>query len=280
MTEPRVDRGALAAVYGGGVDAYDTIWSPAIRPGAVSVIDAMTLVDASRVLDVGAGTGAMTENLCAAAPRRDAPLARSLTRHVALCAASIGPCARSWPMPRALPCAPSSVDAALLAYVLFHLLDPPTALHEAARVLRVGGRVGTVTWASETPPLASKVWDETLDALRVPRLPALGNHDGLETTDAISSLLDTAGLRPVDVWIHDLEHTFTSEDFWNMRTGGGINRARLAALDTSSRTQILSEVRRRLDELAPTDYTFRGAVVCAVGEKVAWIREARRTRWD
>ena len=172
-------------------------------------------------------------------------------------------------MPAALPCAASSVDAVLLAYVLFHLLDPLAALHEAARVLRGGGRVGTVTWASETPPLASKVWDETLNALRVPSLPTLGNHDGLESTDAIAALLDTAGLRPVDVWIYDLEHTFTSEDFWNMRKESGINRARLAALDSSTRAQVLAEVRRRLDELAPTDYTFRGAVVCAVGEKVA-----------
>ena len=268
MTEPHVDRGALAAVYGGGVDVYDTIWSPVIRPGAVSVIDAMTIGDASRVLDVGAGTGAMTENLSRGRAARD--LLSLDPSHAMLRYASEHRAVRAVVADAsALPCAPSSVDAALLAYVLFHLLDPPTALHEAARVLRVGGRVGTVTWASETPPLASKVWDETLDALRVPSLPALGNHDGLETTDAITSLLDTAGLRPVDVWIHDLEHTFTSEDFWKMRTGGGINRARLAALDTSSRTQILSEVRRRLDELAPTDYTFRGAVVCAVGEKVA-----------
>ena len=38
-------------------------------------------------------------------------------------------------------------DAALFAFVLFHLSDPSEALSQAARVLRVVRVVGTATWA-------------------------------------------------------------------------------------------------------------------------------------
>jgi len=265
MSEPRVDRGALATVYGHGVDVYDNIWSPVIQPAAVSTVEEMKLNDATRVLDVGAGTGALTEELRAAAPDAtilsiDPALAmlRYAREHRTACAV-VGDAS-------ALPCANSSVDAVLLAYVLFHLLDPLNGLQEAARVVRADGRVGTVTWASEAAPPASKVWDATLDELNVPRLPAHGNHDGLDTTDAIAALLHAAGLRPIEVWIHELEHTFTAETFWQMRTGCGCNRARLAAIDPTTRDQILPEVRRRLDQLAPSDYTFHGKVICSVSD--------------
>jgi ubiquinone/menaquinone biosynthesis C-methylase UbiE len=268
MTEPRIDRGALATVYGDGVDVYDNIWSPVIRPGAVSVIDAMNIADAKRVLDVGAGTGALTEHLREVAPSAtilsldpSQAMLRYARERRGVCAvvADAG----------ALPSPESSVDAVLLAYVLFHLLDPVAALREAARVVRAGGRVGTVTWASETQPLASQIWDQALEDLCVPTLRAHGNHDGLATADAIAALLARAGLRVIDVWIHELEHTFTPEGFWSLRTGYGSNRARLAALDTSSRGEILFEARRRLEPLAPDDYTFHGTVVCSVSEKPA-----------
>jgi SAM-dependent methyltransferase len=266
MTEPRVDSDALATVYGHGAETYDAVWSPVIRPAAVDVVDAMELDETTRVLDVGAGTGALTDALRTAAPAASIvsidPAAEMLRVardrwHVAAVNADAS----------ALPCAPSSVDAILLAYVLFHLLDPSAGLREAARVVRRGGRVGTVTWASESPPNAAKVWEQALDELDAPKLAAHGNHDGLDTTDAIGALLDDTGLCPIRVWVHEIEHTFTPESFWQLRTGCGCNRARIAALDRSTRGQKLSEVRRRLEQLAPTDYIFRGAVVCAVSNK-------------
>jgi ubiquinone/menaquinone biosynthesis C-methylase UbiE len=267
MNEPRVDRRALATVYGHGAETYDALWSPVIRPAAVDVVNGMELEETTRVLDVGAGTGALTDALRTAAPAASIVsidpasamlrVARERWRVTAINADA-----------SALPCARSSVDAVLLAYVLFHLLDPSAGLREAARVVRRGGRVGTVTWASESPPDAAKVWEQALDELDAPRLPAHGNHDGLDTADDISALLDGAGLCPVQVWIHEIEHTFTPGSFWRLRTGCGCNRARIAALDCATREQKLPEIRRRLEQLAPTDYTFRGAVVCSVSQKI------------
>jgi SAM-dependent methyltransferase len=265
MTATRIDCGALAAVYGHGADAYDAVWSPVILPAAVSVVEAMQLANTSRVLDVGAGTGALTNALRAAAPHASVvsldPAAQMLQiAHRRGATAVVADAA-------AIPCHDASVDAVLLAYVLFHLLDPAAALREAARALRLGGTIGTVTWASETQPPASKVWDRTLDELGVPSLPAHGNHSGLETIDAISALVGTAGLDPVRVWVHDLAHTFTPEQFWHLRTGSGCNRARLAALGANARASVLAALRTRLDRLTTDDYTFHGAVICSVSQK-------------
>jgi SAM-dependent methyltransferase len=267
MNRPRVDCAALAAVYGQGAASYDALWSPVILPPALAVIDALELGPTTRVLDVGAGTGALTDALRVAAPRAlvasvdaSAEMLRYARDH-RRALAMLADAAR-------LPFATSSLDAVLLAYVLFHLDEPGAGVSEAARVLRAGGRVGTVTWASEAQPRAATVWAEVLDELAVPTIPAHGDDTGLDTEDAINTLLLTAGLRPMRTWCERVEHTFTAEGFWKMRTGCGCNRARLAAVDGPSRTEVIAELERRLEQLEPTDYTFRGEVICSVSTKI------------
>jgi ubiquinone/menaquinone biosynthesis C-methylase UbiE len=267
MTEPRVDCAALAAVYGEGVAQYDQIWSPIIRPAAVSVVAALELTDATRVLDVGAGTGALTATLARAAPEA---LVASIDPSLAMLGyardhASAVTVAGDASM---LPAADRTVDAVLLAYVLFHLPDPSRGLAEAHRVLRNGGRAGTVTWASEDAPRAALVWDETLQELEVPTLPAHGNHSGLDSEKAVEALHFGAGLHPLRTWRERIVHAFPPEDFWRMRTGCGCNRARIAAIDEGPRRDLLEEMHRRFALLDPRrDFTFSGEVICVVSEK-------------
>jgi SAM-dependent methyltransferase len=267
MTQPRVDCSALAAVYGDGVVQYDQIWSPVIRPPAVSVVAALELRDATRVLDVGAGTGALTAALTCAAPRAfvaSIDPSRAMLRYGREHAHAIAVQGDA----SVLPVADHSVDAVLLAYVLFHLLEPFLGLAEAHRVLRRGGRAGTVTWASEDAPRAARVWDETLDELNVPTLPAHGNHSGLDSEDGVEMLHRTAGLHPLRAWREHVEHAFAPKRFWQMRTGCGCNRARIAAIDSRSRRHVVQELKRRLALLEPgRDYTFRGEVICVVSVK-------------
>ena len=267
MTEPRVDCEALAAVYGQGADIYDSLWSPVIRPPALSVIDSLELRDATRVLDVGAGTGALVDALRAAAPEGSilsVDPALQMLQHARKHRHAVAALADATD----LPFGTSTVDAVLLAYVLFHLLDPGTALREAARVLRPRGRVGTVTWASESQPRAAKVWTETLDEFSVPTVAAHGNDTGLDTENAIGALVRSARLAPVRIWRQSVEHTFTVDGFCAMRAGCGCNRARLALLDRATCDRVLAEVRRRLKGLEPSDYTFRGEVICSASEKI------------
>jgi ubiquinone/menaquinone biosynthesis C-methylase UbiE len=265
-TGARCDAATTREVYAHGAEAYDDAWSPVILPPAAAVVRQLDLRRARRVLDVGAGTGALTHELRAAAPRAlvvSIDPAREMLRfarerrHVTPALADA----------LALPFASEGVDAVLLAYVLFMLTDPAQGLREATRVLRAGGRLGTVTWASEEPSLAAKTWDATLEEFGVPALRDHSNHSGLDTAEGVETLLADAGLACQRLWDETIEHTFERERFWQLRTRHGTNRLRLAGLDGSRRELLLLELRNRLGSLPRSAYRFRGALVCSVSEK-------------
>ena len=225
---------------------------PGYTATALSVIDSLELGGATRVLDVGAGTGALVDALRAAAPHGSIVSldpALQMLQHAHKHRHAVAALADA----TALPFGTSTVDAVLLAYVLFHLLDPCAGLREAARVLRPCGRVGTVTWASESQPRAAAVWTEALDELGVPTLPAHGNDAGLDTENPIGALVHSAGMVPIRTWRQSIEQTFSADGFCAMRTGCGCNRARLALLDQLTYDRVLAEVRRRVKRLQPSD---------------------------
>jgi ubiquinone/menaquinone biosynthesis C-methylase UbiE len=262
----RCDAVTTSEVYAQGADAYDEAWSPVILPAAAAVVRRLDIATAMRVLDVGAGTGALTPILRAAAPNASIvsvdPAWEMLRfaaarRHVTAALADA----------TALPITDGTADAVLLAYVLFMLADPARGLREATRVLRPGGRVGTVTWKSEEQSVAARTWDATLDELGVPKLPAHSNHTGLDTADNVESLLTAAGLVRCDVWHETIDHTFEPDHFWRLRTAHGVNGVRLARLDKVRRERVLAELHDRLSALAPSDYQHCGTLVCAVAQK-------------
>lgn len=262
MTQARVDTDSLRAVYGDGADSYDALWHPVIRPPALALIRALPLHDAGRVLDVGAGTGALTAPLRAAAPggsvfSLDASYAmlRTATQRAGA-SACLGDASR-------LPIADASVDVVVLAYVLFHLLEPARGIREAVRVLRPGGAAGTVTWANETQPRAAAVWDKALAAYDVPSLPDHGNHHGLDREDDIHTLLTSNGLTVDRIWRERIQHSFTPETYLQMRTGGGSGRARLAAANADAARAVVTQTQERFRALEPDDFTFSGEVICA-----------------
>lgn len=94
------------------------------------------------LLELGAGSGAVTRRLCAAMP--DTAIAaldidETLLRHArgAGAALAVGDAAR-------VPLRDSCVDAVVLRYVLQHIADPGPVLAEAGRVLRPGGRIAVI----------------------------------------------------------------------------------------------------------------------------------------
>ncbi|HEY1916269.1 MAG TPA: methyltransferase domain-containing protein [Streptosporangiaceae bacterium] len=97
------------------------------------------------LLEVGAGTGALTRRLVAALP---GAAVIALDADATLLAHLPGGHLPGGDMPRpvcadayALPLADGSADAIVFRYVLQHLTDPRPVLLEARRVLRPGGRV-------------------------------------------------------------------------------------------------------------------------------------------
>jgi glyoxylase-like metal-dependent hydrolase (beta-lactamase superfamily II)/rhodanese-related sulfurtransferase/ubiquinone/menaquinone biosynthesis C-methylase UbiE len=265
---PRPRRPEVTACYDRGVDAYDRLWAPVILPAAATLVHRLDIADEHVVLDVGAGTGTV-----AAAIRTAAPAAVVIALDASPGMLRIARTRRGLCAVRAdaldLPVKDASADVVVLAYVLFHLADPATALEEAARVLRPGGRVGTVTWASERGSRAHSLWDEILADSGVPPAPPRRVDSGLDQPNAVEQLLENSGFAPHLIWVHKLHHQWSRISFWELATGSGANRVRLATVDPETRAAILLTMQRELDQLDHEDYYWEGEVICAVAARTS-----------
>jgi len=258
----------VAARYDRGVEGYVDLWSPVILPAAQALVARMALEATATVIDVGAGSGAVVPAIRDSAPRGrligvDASpemlrIARDRTDALVVLSDAV-----------ALPVRADSADAVLLAFVLFHLSNPIEGLAEAHRVLHVGGVVGTATWAQSNAitPAAYGIWDRTLTEGGAPPVPEGRVDAGLDSADAIESLLSAAGFATTRVWLEALSHQWTPDAYFRLATGSGMNRQRLDVLDDQARAATLDLARRRIAALTPSDLVWSGKVVCAVATK-------------
>jgi SAM-dependent methyltransferase len=237
-----------------------------ILPPAIALVTSLPFTSRCVIADVGAGTGALLDVIGAASPTArvaglDASpemlrVARARRGAPAIVADAL-----------ALPLADEIADAVILAYVLFHLADPARAVAEAARVLRRGGRLGSITWAWERASRADTIWDQALTSAGVPPGPLRRVDTGLDTPGAVETLLQSAGLRPQRIWPHRLAHHWDPSSDWELATGWGASRARLSRIDDTARASLLVRLRNRLSRLDPPDFRWEGEVICAVAAK-------------
>ena len=266
MAVVRPVRSEVAASYDRGVDAYVNVWSAVIQPPARAVVAALDLSTTATIVDIGGGSGALVPAIRQAARGGtvvavDASLEMLRANRDRTDAHVVHADAL------ALPLRDDSVDAALMAFVLFHLSDPSIALAEVARVLRSGGTLGTVTWSSEATVGAFTIWDTTLTEAGAPGLAPRRVDAGLDSSDAIAATLTAAGFHPRRIWVEPLEHQWTPETYWQLATGSGLNRLRLEVLDEAVRAETLERARQRLEALDPEKYAWQGEVVCAVATR-------------
>jgi SAM-dependent methyltransferase len=259
-------RAWLARLYSADAATYDEEWSPVIRPAGETLIAALPLAGAQLVLDVGAGAGALTEAI-----RRAAPAAGVIGIDASAGMLAVARGKRGLPGVVAdavhLPVPERTADAVVLAYVLFHLTDPLAALVEAARVLRPGGHLGTVTWANEEATPAAEAWTRALDDAGAPPAPARSDDSGLDSPARMDELLQRAGLRPVRSFTERIDYTFASDQFFRLRLGFGTTRWRLDRLEPAAREGVASRLLDESTRWAPEQLRFRGQVVLAIGER-------------
>jgi ubiquinone/menaquinone biosynthesis C-methylase UbiE len=257
----------LADRYSLRAAAYESLWSPVIRPIGERLLRSLPLSGAHTVLDVGAGAGALLPALQTAAPkacvlgidRSEGMLQLAKQKHA-------GPLLLM--DVQRLGLAADCTDIAVVAFVLFHLPYPERCLTEVNRVLRSGGMVGTVTWGAEYPPPANAIWDAELEiaGARVLELPVTDNRACCDNPDKMTGLLEQAGFVSPKVWTESLEHLWAPQDHFDYQVGS-TSLLRLQSLDDAKRHSCLRRVRARLSDIDNEGYIYRGEVVMATAVK-------------
>lgn len=258
---------ALAQRYSERADAYDRLWSPAIRPFGERLISALPVARAQQVIDVGTGAGALLPALERAAPNAtivgvdnsEGMLRLARSRH---------PGRLELMNVEELTFGDACFDVAVAAFVLFHLPHPERCLAGVFRVLKPGGSVGTATWGRERFPQVDTIWDETLMQMGAKTvLPsATENRACCDSESKVAALLEQAGFSASRVWGEPLVHRWEPELHFEHQVLA-TSRARLESLDVDLRARCLEQLHARLRAAPPDDYVYEGEVILATATK-------------
>ena len=228
---------------------------------ARELVDTLPLSAAEAVLDNGSGVGTLLPLI-----QERAPEAVVVGSDIASGMLARAP---QW-FPRVtadaqqLPFVDASFDAAILAFMLFHVPEPARAVTEARRVLKTGSTIGTITWGDDPPYLAFDVWQEELAAQGAEAAPQLARHELVDTKDKVIEMLTGAGFRNVRTWIRIREEQQTLETFLQHRTGHGMSRHRFESLPVDARAAVIEGVRERLRDAGPQAFLDRSEVIYAI----------------
>jgi ubiquinone/menaquinone biosynthesis C-methylase UbiE len=257
----------LAERYSQRAEAYDKLWSPVIRPAGERLIRQLSLKAARSIIDVGTGAGALLPAIRRAAPsaaifgidRSDGMLRLARKKHS-------GSLALMDMQNLAFPA--NRFDAAVVAFVLFHVPSPQRCLDEVNRVLKPGGSVGTVTWGAERIPMASAIWDEELEGAGAHylELPATDNRACCDDGEKVTALFEQTGFSMTRVWSETIEYRWRPEDYFDYQMRS-TSRLRLLSLDHDDREACLRRIRRRLSGSDDEQYVYSGDVVMAIARK-------------
>jgi trans-aconitate methyltransferase len=242
---------------------YQRLWAPVLRPAGLRLVEELSDTPAERILDVAAGVGSLLPDL-----RDEFPAAfiAGVDRSFGMLALASADFPRAVMDASQSAIASNSIDLVLIAFALFHLSNPMDGLLEAYRVLRSGGRIGTITWAGDLELPAQSVWNECLESHGAPP-PDPNTRTGfskVDTPEKVAALLESAGFRNVRVWLDDLVVTLDMERLFERWTRMGVWKTRFDALNEAAQTACLMEGRERLTALSSEAFQARGKVIYAI----------------
>jgi SAM-dependent methyltransferase len=150
----------------------------------------------------------------------------------------------------------TSIDGAVMPFMLFFLPDPRRGLIEVRRVLRPGGQLGVATWAAGLNDYrADQIWADLLDEYGAPPEQAASTTELLDSPERLVQLLTDQGFRDVHTATDAEPVSMTLDLFIEERTKIGRSKRRLHRRAPDARTTLLSEARNRLAKLRPADFT-------------------------
>jgi len=198
------------------------------------------------VLEVGAGTGKLTERLLALG--HDVHATEPSRAMLDLLKERLPDVRSSYAAAESLPALDASVDVVICAQA-FHWFDQETALAEFARVLRPGGRVALL-WNTRDVKIP---WVRKLGAI-------IGDQDA--AIEAPESLVRSTQFGFVEEFSHRHWQTVNRDSLCDM----ALSRSTIATLEATARERKLREVRALYDDYG------RGVD----GMQMAWIARCFR----
>jgi SAM-dependent methyltransferase len=275
---------ALIDGYSADAALYLRHWAPVLAPTAGRLLDELAdhiaaLGRPARILDVGAGTGALA--VAAAARWPDATVVVSepaqgmleLARQRAAAAGADIAGRLEFAIGQAgqLPVADSSVDAVVSSFVFQLVPDRDAALREAARVLSPGGMLAYVTWLDRDGRRPFRPGDEfdaaVLDlGIDEPEPPPQEHAGDVESPRAAMGELRRAGFADVLARADELVHAWTAESYLDYKLGYD-ELFLLSLLGDDQRQRLASDARRRLARLRESDFRWHAPIVIARGVK-------------
>lgn len=253
---------AVAGRFSEDAPLYERYWAGSMARLGSRLLAGLTVRESSVVVDIGAGVGALLPAIREAAPRA----------LVAGVDAAEGMIRRAPPeFGRAVMDAirmavrTSTVDAAVMPFMLFFLPDPGRGLAEARRILRPGGSLGVATWEAETNEFrADGVWDDLLDEHGAVPGPT-SKLDAMDTPEKLAALLKDAGFRDIRTATDREPDPMSLDEFLERRTSLGRSKRRFQSLDPEVRRSVVARARERLAGLSPEDFTDPQVAVFAWG---------------
>jgi ubiquinone/menaquinone biosynthesis C-methylase UbiE len=207
-------------VFSGSADAYDRFMGRYSRQLAVPFADLAGVGTGMRVLDIGAGTGALTDELVVRVGEPLVAAAEPSPDYSAALRARYPNLEIQQAPAEELPWPNDSFDAALAQLVVTFMTDAPRAMRETARVLRPGGTAAVCMWLVEGMDM--------MNALREVRRQVQPGEDevipvAFRTEQSLRALAEGAGLVNVETTTLEVSVTYSSVDeLWepSTRVGG------------------------------------------------------------
>lgn len=201
-----------STTFSGSSDAYERFMGRYSRPLARSFAEFAGIREGMRVLDIGAGTGALTDELIARAGAGNVAALEPSPDYSTALRERLPEVDVRQARAEELPWEDESFDAALAQLVTVFLEDAPAAVREQRRAVRDGGVVAACMWEIDGLDMFRALGEVRRGLDPNPR----AIEERYRSEESLCELYESAGLRDVETTVLDVQTEHGSVDeLWN-----------------------------------------------------------------